>query len=211
MKRIGILFYFLLSIGILNAQDDFEGTIISKIEYENLNEQMEAMKSLLPSSSTTQVKDGISKSVTPDGMGGETIMITNFETGESMTLQSSMGNKIAVTTTKEDLEKQQEGMEIEKTDETKEILGYKCKKVIITVNEIETEVYYTTELPNVSSNIPNEIDGFPLQTILTLEAFTVVSTVTEIKKEKVKKIKMEAPSDFKVITFEEAQKMQGGM
>ncbi len=211
MKKISLLLSFLISFSVLFAQDAFEGTLLMKMEYEDLSEEMKPMLSLFPSASTVEVKDGISKSVTKDGMGGEMIIFSNGTTGEILTLQNSMGNKVAVLSTKEDLEKQQEGVKIEHSEETKEILGYTCKQATITANGVETVVFYTTELPNFSANLKNGIDGFPLQTIMTTDVFTVISTVTEIKKEKVKKIVMEIPSDYKVLTVEEAKQMQGGM
>jgi len=212
MKYISLLLSFAFST-IIFAQNDFEGTIINKIEYEDIAEEMQAMQSMLPAESTTEIKDGMSKTVTNSAMSNVTV-ISNSETGEILMLQSAMGNKIATRMSPEAIKKQQEEskIKVEYNDETKEILGYKCKKAIITSDGAETEVYYTTELPSVSTNgQPNGIPGFPMQTIVSNDFFTMISTVSEIKKGKIKKIKMDIPSDYKEMTIEEIMKSQGGM
>lgn len=91
MKYISLLLSFAFST-IIFAQNDFEGTIINKIEYEDIAEEMQAMQSMLPAESTTEIKDGMSKTVTNSAMSNVTV-ISNSETGEILMLQSAMGNK----------------------------------------------------------------------------------------------------------------------
>lgn len=212
MKYISIFLCLLMST-VLFAQDDFEGTIINKIEYEDLAEEMAAMKSMLPAESVTEIKEGMAKTVTNSPMSNTTV-ISDTESGAILMLQSTMGNNIAIRMNQEEIAKEQESknVEVEYTEESKEILGYQCKKAIVTTDGIDTEIYYTKELPSFSTNgQPNGIDGFPMQTIVSNDYFTMTSTVSEIRKEKVKKIKMEVPSDYKEMTMEELKKMQGGM
>lgn len=213
MKKISLLLALIFSIGLF-AQDDFSGIISYEISYEDMNDQMKQMESMLPKSMTVEIKDGMSKTIQPNAMGGETIVISDNNSGESLTLMNMMGNKIALKTEKEDLEDAQEenDIEIEYLDETMEIAGYECKKALITANDgSEVVVYYTNELPsaNVSSNI-KQIDGFPMQMEISQEMFTMITKVTEVNETKVKKIKMEVPSDYDLKTKEELQKMMGG-
>ncbi|MEQ8908846.1 MAG: DUF4412 domain-containing protein [Vicingaceae bacterium] len=213
MRTLTLTFALLFSV-ITFAQKDFEGVIQYEISYDDMNDQMKAMESMLPSEMTVEVKDGMAKTTQPNPMGSETIVISNNETGETMTLMDMMGNKIALKTTAEDVEKQQEevDVEIEYTDETQEIAGYECKKAIVTGEDgSEAIVYYTEELPGAKVGNVNQVKGFPMKMEISQEMFTMITTVTKVEKKKVKKIKMEVPSDYSLKTQEELQQiMQGG-
>lgn len=208
MKRLSLILLILFGTTTLFAQS-FEGVIEVEITYEDLSVEMKPYASMLPSTMTTHVKGNISKTVTPSSMG-ETTVIADSETGEILTLQDMMGNKIAVRTNTNDVEKEEEP-EVQFSDETKEILGYKCKKAYFENEGAEMTIFYTEELPNlVSEAALKQIKGYPMQSILVTEQFTQTSTVKSIKEEKVKKIKMEVPADFNEMTLEEIKKMQSG-
>lgn len=211
MKNLSFVLAFLVS-GILFAQKTFEGEITFKIEYEDLSEQMAPYKSMLPKGSVVFVKETISKVVTPNGMGGETVVISNSETGDILTLMNQMGNKIAMkTNSKEAID--EADFKVDYIDESKEILGYKCKKAVVTSPDgNEVEMFYTEELENIKLNANTaKVKGFPMQIIMSQEMFTMVQTVDKIDKKKVKKIKMDIPSDYVLKTMEELKKMSGGM
>tara|TARA_R110002072_G_scaffold278983_1_gene440928 strand:+ start:114 stop:746 length:633 start_codon:yes stop_codon:yes gene_type:complete len=207
MKRLS--FILLILFGTTLYAQDFEGVIEVEITYEDLSVEMKPYASMLPSSSITYIKGNISKMVLPN-MGGETTTISDSETGETITLQDAMGNKIAIRTNLNDVE-EDDIPEIEYSEETKEILGYKCKKAYFESEGAEMTIYYTEELPNLVSKAQlKQIKGYPMESILVTEQFTQISKVKSIKEEKVKKIKMEVPADFKEMTLEEIQKMQSG-
>ncbi|MFT6166178.1 MAG: GLPGLI family protein [Vicingaceae bacterium] len=209
MKNITFVIAFLLSSISIIAQD-FEGTITYQMVYENLSPQIKPMAGMLPKSSTVDVKGELSKTTTPNAMGGEINVIINSTTGETLTLMNLMGQKYATKMTTDDI-KDEDKPEIEYTEETKDILGYTCSKAIATDKEgNEVEVYYTEEIDVKVSSSVDGIKGFPMQVIITQDMFTMTQTVTEIKEGKVKKIKMEVPSDFELKTIEELQKMGGG-
>lgn len=211
MRKLSFIFAFLIS-GMLFAQDEFEGEIKFGINYEDLAEEMAAYKSMLPSESTLEVKGDFSKMVTPNAMGGETTIILDQSSGEQLTLANQMGNKFAIKSNIKDQDLSE--VEIEYVDETKEILGYKCKKAIVTgQGETEIEIFYTEELGDISfSGNAIKVKGFPMQTTMTQgDMFTMIQTVEKIEKKKIKKIKMDVPSDFEVKTIEEIKKMQQGM
>jgi GLPGLI family protein len=213
--RILTLAVAMLATTLTFAQKDFEGTIQYEIEYEDLNDQMKQMEAMLPKEMTVQIKDGYSKTTQPNAMGGETVVISEIQSGESITLMDMMGNKVALRTKAEDLKEKQEeaDVEIEYLDETKEIAGYDCKKAIITAGDgSEIVVFYTEELPSANvGNQAQQIDGFPMQMEISQEMFTMISSVSSVEKGKVKKIKMEVPEGFKEMTQEELQNMmQGG-
>ena len=209
MKNITVAIAFLLSSISIIAQD-FEGTITYKMVYENLSPQMKPMAGMLPKSTTVEVKGELSKTTTPNAMGGETVVLVNSTTGETLTLISIMGQKYATKMNTEDI-KGDDKPEIVYADETKEILGYICKKAVATDKEgNEVEVYYTEEIDVKVSNSVDGIKGFPMKVLITQDMFTMTQTVSEIDKGKVKKIKMEVPSDFELKTIEELQKMSAG-
>lgn len=211
MKKL-FLILALLTSSILFAQDNFEGVIQFEMSYENLSEQMKPMESMLPKSTTLEIKDGISKTVTPNAMGGETIILSNSESGETITLMNMMGTKYAIKSNANDNKKEEDKPKVELVDETKDILGYTCKKAIVTdKNGNETEIFYSEELSKISfaGNIEG-IDGFPMQTTIAQDMFTMVQTVSNIDEKKIKKLKLEVPSDYELKTMEELQKMMGG-
>lgn len=212
MKKISFVLALLLSTTIF-AQD-FQGTLSFKISYDDMSDQMKAMESMLPKGSKIEVRDGISRATTPNGMGGSTIILTNNSTGDMITLTDMMGNKIAMKTNMKDLQTENKP-EIEYLDETKEILGYKCKKAIVTIsdgeNESEIELFYTEELDYISiTPVTEGLKGMLMEMTVSQEFFTMTQTITEVKKGKVKKIKMEIPSDYQEMTQEELIKLSGG-
>lgn len=214
MRTLTLTLALLLSL-VSFSQEDFEGVIQYEISYDDMNDQMKAMESMLPNKMTVEVKDGMAKTIQPNPMGSETVVISNNETGETLTLMDMMGTKIALKTSSEDLEKQQEEneVEIEYVDETEEIAGYTCKKAIVTSAEgSEVIVFYTEELPGANVGSVKQVKGFPMKMEINQEMFTMVSKVTSVEKKKVKKIKMEVPEDYSLKTQEELIKMtQGGM
>tara|TARA_B110000046_G_scaffold34410_1_gene37249 strand:+ start:17674 stop:18309 length:636 start_codon:yes stop_codon:yes gene_type:complete len=209
MKNFILTVAFLVSSISMFAQD-FEGTITYQMVYENLSPQIKPMAGMLPKSSTVNVKGELSKTTTPNAMGGEINVIINSATGETLTLMDLVGQKYATKMTPENI-KDEDKPEIEYTEETKEILGYMCKKAIaIDKKGNEIEVYYTEEIDVKVSSSVDGIKGFPMQVIINQNMFTMTQTVTDIKKGKVKKIKMDVPSDFTLKTIEELQKMGAG-
>lgn len=212
MKKL--LFSLLILATAFSYAQNFSGTIDFELKYSDLDEQMKPYESMLPKSMTLEMSDGMSKMTQPNGMGGETIVISNEAEGESLTLMNMMGNKIAIKAGKEQMEevKKEEETEIELIDETKEIAGYKCKKAIITdIEGNEMTVFYTNEIPTTKSIQQMEgIDGFPLEYTIEDKMFTATTVATSVVKGKVKKIKMSIPSDYEEKTIEELKAMMGG-
>lgn len=212
MRITVLLISFLFCLTAI-AQDEFSGEVTYEISYEDLDDQIKAMESMLPKSMTVEMRDGMSKTIQPNAMGGETIVIVNNENGETLTLLNIMGNKMAIKSNANDKEDEEGNVEVEYTEETKEIAGYECKKAIATTEDgTEVIIYYTNELPSssVSDNAYN-IDGFPMMIEMSQEMFTMITTVTKVEEKKMKKIVMEIPEGYTEKTPEELkQLMQGG-
>lgn len=212
MKKIAFLVLFAVS-SILSAQDNFEGVIIKSMTYENMSPEMKAYAAMLPSESTVYIDHMLSKTVTPTGMG-ETTILSNAENGDIISLINQGGQMIGIKSNTNDKKEEEEGKpEIEYLDEEKEILGYRCKKALVSSDDFEMVVYYTDELPDLetsSTNAALEIEGFIMETTMSSDEFTVTTTVSEIREEKVKKIKMEIPAEYTEMTLEEIKAMQQG-
>ena len=222
-KAIILLFVAVFAIQFANSQEKFQGVIKSKVTYEG-RELSPQEKQQLPTQMNQFYRDEMirSEQVTPMTT---IVTIVNIETEESSTLIDLMGQKYAITMTKEDLDKAKEGMdeeedkyEVEIVDETKEIAGYTCKKAIIKSEDNEITVYYTDEIDLPKSEQTDrkmfeKLDGVPMEYSMVmpqLEDILMTVTVSEISDDKVKKSQFKVPSDFQKITPEEAKQIFGG-
>jgi GLPGLI family protein len=95
------------------------------------------------------------------------------------------------------------------TKETKEIAGYKCKKMVATMEDdptIKFDVYYTTELNVKAPNFSNpyaEIPGMLMEYRLKKFGLEMTFTATSVQKEEVPDETFELPAYYKVITKQE--------
>lgn len=150
-----------------------------------------------------------------------TINIMQKDTDTSLTLLDGMMGKIAMKTTLDDLDDEQQlalsEREVELVNETKEIMGYTCNKAIITLADgQESTVWYTDEIvPDYRSGqyLYEEIPGVPLQMEATWGKMKMVMIAFEYKK-KLKKpeslFSMEVPNGFTLRTAEEMKAMRQG-
>lgn len=143
------------------------------------------------------------------------------ESGEALILMSGMMGNTAVPTSTEAMEKEAEAnpapeMEIELVDETKEILGYTCKKAIITDEDgNETITWYSEDLKvnTKGQSYHNEqIPGFPLEFTQSANGMSMAFTAAEInekidKKKKKTLFSVEIPEGYKEMTPEELKSM----
>ncbi len=143
------------------------------------------------------------------------------ESGEALILMSGMMGNTAVPTTTEAMAKENDAVEtpeldIELVNETKEILGYVCKKAIITDEDgNETITWYSEEL-NVNTKGQSyhmeQIPGFPLEFTQSANgmsmAFTAAEIETKIDKKKKKELfSVEIPEGYTEMTPEELKTM----
>ena len=213
MKKIFLLFSISVLVALgshVFAQKAFEGTITYGIEYEDLPEEMEAMKSMLPSETIIRIKD--SKTRTEQSMGmGSTISIYDRKDNTSVTLMDMMGSKVAIKMNPKDekkAKKEAKVLDIKYLDETKEIAGYKCKKAEITLEgEEETIiVYYTEEINTQETKAQYKgLKGFPMSYEINTPEMKMVMTVKEVKKEKVSSAEFTVPAEYEEMTMEEFQ------
>lgn len=215
---VKILFAALLPVLLssFTPPKDFTGVIVYNISYdmENMDPQM---ASFLPKTMKMTLKPPMSRSEIIMGMG-TTTSIFNAETKSGLTLMDMMGQKLAVQVTPEDVEKElTEGddVEIVETGEIKDILGYKCKKVLVKVKDLENdlEVYYTEELSGGFENSDNpifkDIKGMMLEFTMSENGMNMHFIAVNIDKKKVSDSEFEIPEGFETITKEEMQSRFG--
>ena len=137
----------------------------------------------------------------------------------TLVLLDGMMGKIAMKVTDNDMDEEQrlayENREIELVDETKEIMGYKCKKAILTAGDAnESIVWYTEEImPKYREGqyLYDEIPGTPLEMHSKWGKMDMKIVAYEFK-EKLKKtdeiFSTEVPEGFTVKTTEEMKKFR---
>lgn len=141
--------------------------------------------------------------------------VVNNNTEEVLILMGGMmGNKAVLTNSTE--------MDIDEDDtpettltltkEKKTILGYKCKKAIITDQDgNEMAYWYTDKIATVSTDKNSDISklpGLPLEYSVDRDGMTMSFTASEIKEsldaETIKsKLSMTIPDDYEEMTYEE--------
>ena len=150
-----------------------------------------------------------------------TINIMKRGEDTTLTLLDGMMGKIAMKTTFDDLEDEQQlalsQREVELVDETKNVMGFKCKKAIVTTaDDQESTIWYTEEiLPSFRKGqyLYEEIPGTPLEIESTWGKMDLKMVAFEFKK-KIKKpqniFTLEIPNGYTVRTAEEMKAMRQG-
>lgn len=217
MKTITLITALFISFCSIFAQ---EGHIIYDIQLESDQPEVQAQIGML-AGSTLEVfyQDAKSKTVSSMGSLITTTTISDADTGETLLLMSGMMGKLASKSNANDEEEKEEEPEItvELMDETKEILGYTCKKAILTSEDgTEMEYWYTEELERgtiKAQGFSDKIPGVPLAFTVATPQMKMVYTAKEVST-KIKKAKkvfdMEIPEGYAEKTKEEMKNMMGG-
>jgi hypothetical protein len=201
-------------------QKSFEGVITYKITYPD-NKFTESQMAMFPKILTVAIKGEKSRTDIQTGMGN-TIEISDYTTKTKTTLMDMMGQKYAIRSTWEEIQKE---MDLEAkgqvllTSETKMVAGYNCKKAIVTVDDKGTkytfDVYYSNELGPRAANFDNpvykDIDGVLLEFSMHTPQFTMKFTASAVEKKSVASKDFDIPADYTLTTKEELRSKFGGM
>lgn len=187
------------------------------IEMTSDNPEM-AMGIAMMQGSTLDIFFKGNKSRTEMAMGSfmNTIVISDADKKESLTLMSGMMGNSAIRSTYEELEAQKgedaETPEITVTEETKEILGYTCKKAVMTDEEGNESSFWITEDIAVNKEgqtmLSNKMPGFPLEMEVNNNGMVMTMTAKEFnKKVKDKKLfELTIPEGYTETSAEEMMK-----
>lgn len=139
----------------------------------------------------------------------------------ALVLLDGMMGQIAMKSTEDDMSDEQKlamsKRDVELVDETKEIMGYECKKAIVTgADDKEAVIWYTTEIvPSYRDGqyMYEDIPGVPLEINSSWGKMDLQMVAFEFKK-KIKKpekvFSMEVPNGFVLRTAEEMKQMRQG-
>jgi len=230
MQLIKYVFFSILFLGasLANCQTAFnEGMIKMEItevdaDDQNIAAQLEMMKG-------TETDYSFNKEqslVTSNMMGGMIVMqsLTKNETEEVTMLFDMMGQKMMVTSTKEEREaseaKQQAGLENIKLEydeeDKKKILGYDCIRVKAVGENMpfSFEMYVTKDLAIDHKLIQGmqsfDLDGFPLEYVMKMEQMSLTYAATEIITEVDSNVFELSTEGYKKMTFEEFEEQMKG-
>jgi GLPGLI family protein len=197
---------------------EFKGVVTYKITIEGSGVTDE-MKAMMPKTMTMTIKGNKSKMEMIMSMG-KTITITDGDSKSSISLMDMMGQKIAIKSTPEEIMKDLTDapeVKVEVTSETKDILGYSCKKAVITSveDDLEMTVYYTEELGTKDLNFDNpqfkDINGLMMEFEMPNEMFSMHFTAVSVEKKNVEDSEFAIPEGYQIKTKEEMKSMFGGM
>lgn len=211
MKKILFIVAVTMSVTMFAQKQINEGMVVSKQTMSSDNEQMNAQLAMLGDMTTvTYFKDEKSRSELSNPMTGNTVFIADNNSKKSLVLldNAMIGKKYMesdISPTDEDLE----NISIEKTNETKTILGYECTKYNIVMNkdgaEVKMEVYATDKLKAISqqaTTFGKEFSGFPMYMAMAIDQqgvkMNMVIEVTEVKEQSVSadKFSMTPPEGY---------------
>lgn len=221
MKNVFKLSALLLLVTVFSVSSfaqkgkPFKGIITYSISYEG--EDLDpTQKAQMPSEMKLYIKDGLMKQESISGMGKQSA-ISDFATKTQTILIDMMGQKLAIKTTAEETEKalsEAPKVTFEAATETKDVAGYKCKKMEITDDKENTVSFYYTEDLGVDN--PNwatpysEIKGLLMEYSAVQADLTITYKATLVETGKVKNSDFIIPPGFKELTSEEAKAMFSG-
>jgi hypothetical protein len=198
----------------------FEGVITYKITYPD-SKFTEAQLAMFPKVLTVAIKGTKSRTEIGTGMGNQ-VSITDYEAKTKIALIDMMGQKYALKSTSEDIEKENSKSPkatVEITAETKVIAGYNCKKAVVTSDDdgVKTtyDVYFTNELGGKGTNFDNplykDIDGVLMEFSMKTPQISMVFSATGVEKKTVSSKEFDIPAEYKLTTEEELKSKFGGM
>jgi GLPGLI family protein len=197
-----------------------QGHISYKIDASTDNPDMQmAIGMMQGSTMDIYFKDKTTRSEMKMGSMMTVTTITDETSKDVLMLMSGMMGNIAVKSNLseyEDSREEQPKFEVSFTDETKDFLGYTCKKAVLTSEDgLESVFWYTEEImasKKGQSYLNEEIPGFPMQFELNNQGMKMSMTVTALE-EKLEKKKssslfdMTIPAGYKEMTMEELGSM----
>lgn len=224
MKQL-LIFFLSVSISVASfAQKITEGVIKLeltdvKADDPSLASQMTMMKGSTNDIYFSKTQQKVSMSM----MGGmmNMMLFTNPEAKESKLFMDMMGTKFQVKTPIEEPGANEDEMNVKVTDETKDIKGYKCRKVILTSKpgtangqDMKLTLYVTDKIETTGPFTPqmkgmNGVKGAPLEMSVETSGFTMVYTCKAVDTT-LPKDAFKEPKGYKEMSKEEYEKMMQG-
>lgn len=187
MKLFTLLTVFALTIGTTFAQDL---TVKYDVKLSSDNPQVQAQLGML-SGSTFTVYHKDDKSRTEMNMGGmmKTVTITDTKADKGIMLIDGMMGKLAAELDSiSEKSKDVKTPEVKLLDETKEILGYTCKKAVVTTEDGNKITYWYTEkikpaAGSMGKYVKSGVPGLALEYTIETEQMDMTFTATNVAQE----------------------------
>lgn len=219
MKKLFSLFIGLTIVASSYAQLT-EGVVKYTTEFSSTDPQIQSQLAMLNGSSMTMYfTPDFSRVESTMGMFMKTTVVIDLKTKESLMLLDGMGSKKAVKTNMDDLKGNDEGeeskVEIEKTNKTKKIAGYKCTQYILTSEDGTVMNYWTTTELSASKAgakyMNDKVEGFPLVFEMVGNGVIMKFTATEVLKSisgnKAELFNTAIPEGFEEVAMEDLKSM----
>lgn len=223
MKQLLIIFLMVSISASSFAQKISEGVIKMELTDIKADDPSIASQMAMMKGSTNDIYFSKSQQkVAMSMMGGmmNMMVFTNPDTKESKLFMDMMGNKFQVKTPAEETGTNDE-MDIKVTDETKDIKGYKCTKVILTAKpgaisgqDMKLTLYVTDKIETAGPFTPqmkgvSKVKGTPLEMSIETSGVTMVYTCKAVDTT-LPKDAFKEPKGYKEMSKEEYEKMMQG-
>ncbi len=226
MKRLTLLtvlgFIGCMSLSAFYPNENLkQGTINYEIKISGKEEMPETMIEMFQNSSMTFMWSK-NRSLTKMDLGHAKVdVISNGK--KALMLMNMMNQKYASKMTKEELKKYQQEQKgtnysIEKTDQTREIAGYTCKKAIMKLERknktMNMDYWYTNKIqaPKTSMQYAHgDIKGFPLMMEFNRNKMKMQFKATSIDQSKPARnnFNLTIPDGYTEKSLEELKQMRG--
>lgn len=209
-------YLFLLTIAPIiesYGQGNFEGKIVYTISYSNLPPEMKSYESMLPKDMTIYIKGNKSR-MEQSQMMGKNIVVSDMDEKIGFIEMEVSSQKFRLNMSTEDFDEDQESIpsNIEYFNDSKNILGYDCKKATMKNDkgDISMTVYFTEKIKNQAQKEFMGLKGFPLQYKMAQQSMTVEMMASEISEQTVPNSLFDKSDGYKDISESDLQNMMGG-
>jgi GLPGLI family protein len=222
MKNFAITLLFLLTAAISANAQFKEGHIEYKVTVESDSPNNEAMIAMFSNSKMNiYFKNQMTRTEIDMGFMMSMKVINNEKSGEILMLMGGNAGKKAVLSSASEMDKTKSDSvmsalgNLQLINESKTILGYTCKKAILT-NKDGTQIsyWYTNEIVyNKKGNeiFDEQIPGVPLEMMTTIGGMTMKWTAVSYDKtieNETELFSMEIPSGYEQVTYSEYLKFK---
>ena len=216
MKFYKYILFIACSFLVLLAQAQKtlnEGTLIYNISVETGSAEPKMADMLDGATTTVYLKDNMSRTEMVSGLGSEAT-IHNATTGSGVILKDYSGQKLMITLTPQDWEKNNkkyDGIIFENSGETSVIEGFNCHKAIAKLKDGSTfTVYYTTDVTLSNKNYDYQfktLPGLAVQYEMQSGKMKFKFTLSKINYDNVPATKFEIPkSGYRILNYDETKK-----
>ncbi|MCB0426454.1 MAG: DUF4412 domain-containing protein [Mangrovimonas sp.] len=213
MKKLFTILFVILGLNAFAQEAMTEGVIKTKTTMSSPNAEVNAQFAMIGDIlSVTYFKDGFTRTETSNVMTGNSVAVIDSNAKEMLMYMDNMAGKVYMKNSYEPSEEDLKDITVEKTGETKDILGYSCAKYVTTISKngatVNMDIYATDKLAAVSNqttSFGDTIKGYPLLMEMKMNQggmdMVITMEVTEIKKESVSsdKFDLTPPDGYKQV------------